>query len=584
MCMFYLASHIHQKDADAACGQCAHCADKCCAASGICSANPADCTKLGSTDCRSAESKYPDPVVALPKIMDHLVQGHQRTLIRSPGSSGEFESLPRDGSKCGWMHLRLPMRDFPSLCPIGQWCDTRAGTCTSKPPDQAMYESIWYVKATEGTESLEAALMSHLEERRRAGAWLGLPSSAQTFKREGQSCRFSEQGFNLCNSGEICDMWTEECVDLDTYRCAPMEWACFVAVNGAGELERALMFLIQARLDRLDHRVRLKARNDNGQCKVTQKAGPRIPIPKILWWNNCDMHDPGQKTPNYLDPTPLDEECPVPCLMTDNLQHLDDVDGVIIRVDYCMGNAGLNPEEVRLGLDLPPRRKIGQTWMAYSSENPYNYPRMADRQYMQHFNYSSFQSLSTDFPVDYAANIKLGDDAVTQIGLVGSGLVLPWTELATPVPFEKKTGFASYIFSNCDTPSKRDIYTQELMKHIQVDSFGRCLQNKNWPTGMQDGGMQDPHRESNKDAVMGSYKFELAFQNARCDDEIDEKMLQTMRRGVVPVYMGAPNIHQLKFPANSFIHAGVHTTAAAISFSLALILSFMQVTFNHQRS
>lgn len=503
------------------------------------------CTKLGSSDCRSATSKYPEPVTALPKIIDHLALDTHGGFNRNRQS--------QDGSKCGWMHLRLPLRDLPSLCPIGQWCDTRVGFCTHAPPVSC---DIWCVKAMPGTESLEAALMAHLEERRRAGAWLGLPSPARSANRAGRGCKSSEQGFDLCKTGEVCDMWTEECVKPVRYTCAPMEWACFLAVTGALELEVALMFLINARLEALDHRVQLNRRTDNGKCKTSQKAGAAVAVPKILWWNNCDMHDAGQTVPNYPDPAPVDEACPVTCLMTDDLKHLDDVDGVIIRVDYCMGSAGLNPEEVRLGLELPPRRKLGQTWMAYSTENPYNYPRMADARFMQHFNYSSFQSLSSDFPVDYAANIKLGDNGVTQIGVVGSGLVLPWTELVSPVPFEKKSGFASYIYSNCDTPSKRDAYTRELMKYVQVDSFGRCLRNKEWPSGMRDAGMSDPNREANKDAVMGSYKFELTFQNARCEDEIDEKMLQAMRRGVVPVYMGAPNIHKLHFPAKSFIHTG----------------------------
>lgn len=38
-----------------------------------------------------------------------------------------------------------------------------------------------------------------------------------------------------------------------------------------------------------------------------------------------------------------------------------------------------------------------------------------------------------------------------------------------------------YISSNCDTPSYRDLYVKELMKYIKIDSYGKCLNNKQFP-------------------------------------------------------------------------------------------------------
>ena len=35
-----------------------------------------------------------------------------------------------------------------------------------------------------------------------------------------------------------------------------------------------------------------------------------------------------------------------------------------------------------------------------------------------------------------------------------------------------------YLQSHCDVPSDRDRYIKELMKHIDVDSYGGCLNNK----------------------------------------------------------------------------------------------------------
>merc|ERR1711865_298737 len=80
-CTFYVASRLHQ--VDASCGRCAHCAGKCCSSTGACGVSADHCTKLGSSDCRSATSKYPEPVIALPKIIDHLALDNQGGLDRN---------------------------------------------------------------------------------------------------------------------------------------------------------------------------------------------------------------------------------------------------------------------------------------------------------------------------------------------------------------------------------------------------------------------------------------------------------------------------------------------------------------------
>lgn len=39
-----------------------------------------------------------------------------------------------------------------------------------------------------------------------------------------------------------------------------------------------------------------------------------------------------------------------------------------------------------------------------------------------------------------------------------------------------------YVQSSCDAPSDRDSYVTELMKFIKIDSYGKCLNNKQLPT------------------------------------------------------------------------------------------------------
>ena len=46
----------------------------------------------------------------------------------------------------------------------------------------------------------------------------------------------------------------------------------------------------------------------------------------------------------------------------------------------------------------------------------------------------------------------------------------------------RKKGLASavYLQSHCDVPSDRDRFVAELMKYIDVDSYGGCLHNKDF--------------------------------------------------------------------------------------------------------
>lgn len=53
-----------------------------------------------------------------------------------------------------------------------------------------------------------------------------------------------------------------------------------------------------------------------------------------------------------------------------------------------------------------------------------------------------------------------------------------------PVPFEQKTGIVFFMHGNCAATAFsafRNAYVEELMKYIQVDAYGRCLKNKEFP-------------------------------------------------------------------------------------------------------
>lgn len=40
----------------------------------------------------------------------------------------------------------------------------------------------------------------------------------------------------------------------------------------------------------------------------------------------------------------------------------------------------------------------------------------------------------------------------------------------------------AYVQSDCNTPVERDAFVSELMNHINIDSYGKCIHNKDLPT------------------------------------------------------------------------------------------------------
>lgn len=118
------------------------------------------------------------------------------------------------------------------------------------------------------------------------------------------------------------------------------------------------------------------------------------------------------------------------------------------------------------------------------------------------------------------------------------------------------------------------------MKHIKVDSYGKCMHNKvstivvftffsniNLPQDFPEG----DHGGKTKLDTMARYKFYLAFENNNNVDYVTEKYFQALMMGTVPgkgnilfvtkfdriwpflVYMGAPNIDTFKPAPHSII-------------------------------
>jgi hypothetical protein len=78
------------------------------------------------------------------------------------------------------------------------------------------------------------------------------------------------------------------------------------------------------------------------------------------------------------------------------------------------------------------------------------------------------------------------------------------------------------------------------MKHIQVDSYGSCLRNKEGLMAYGGYAFKDVKTEFAR-----KYKFTLVFHNQDCDYFVDEQLTHALTAGSIPVYMETDKAHEL---------------------------------------
>lgn len=163
-------------------------------------------------------------------------------------------------------------------------------------------------------------------------------------------------------------------------------------------------------------------------------------------------------------------------------------------------------------LRLP--KPAGQLWVAWSMESAVMYPVLDDPWFLRPFDLTMTYRLDSDVPVPYFE----------------PGLLAALAEPPSPKPERSP---AVLFMSNAGERSGRTEYARELMRHLAVDSYGRCLNNRILP---EDRGRDTLRR------VIRDYRFTLAFENSIDRDYVTEKFFAPLAAGSVPVYLGAPNV------------------------------------------
>jgi hypothetical protein len=169
-------------------------------------------------------------------------------------------------------------------------------------------------------------------------------------------------------------------------------------------------------------------------------------------------------------------------------------------------------------LPRPPKLP-GQLWVAWSMECEVNYPHLRDPAFIGAFDLTMTYRRDSDVPALYTSYFRTAADFVRALQAPPKPKL--WDRLAVLL-----------ISSRIDR-SGRLPYATELMRYLDVHSYGRTLRNRTLP--------HDVGRASKLELIAG-YRFTLAFENAIAQDYVTEKFYDPLIAGSVPVYLGAPNV------------------------------------------
>ena len=222
----------------------------------------------------------------------------------------------------------------------------------------------------------------------------------------------------------------------------------------------------------------------------------------ILYWSTIFGSQP------HIEKRWNDNDCPVVCQVTSDRSRAREADGFVVHArDSHM---------------TPPKESV--PWILHTQENPVYTPVMKNAKFMSRFNLLMSYRLDYDFPVP----------------------VYPMPQLTPPLTFKEKTKLIMAAFSNCEPV--RTEYMRQLMKFVQVDSYGACLRNKNDLVSRY-GSKNGKNFKELKSELARQYKFTLVFFNQDCEYFVDDQLSHALNAGSVPVVMSTDKLDEF-LPGN----------------------------------
>jgi UDP:flavonoid glycosyltransferase YjiC (YdhE family) len=194
---------------------------------------------------------------------------------------------------------------------------------------------------------------------------------------------------------------------------------------------------------------------------------------------------------------------------------------------------------------LPKRTQLdlitklpGPKWVAWSMECEQHYPQFQTPQMLSQFDLTMSYRRTADVVLAY----PLGPN--------------PEATLLAPPPPKNEAQVAVLFLSSSFDLSWRVDYASEMMRFLDVHSYGEVLNNRI---------LVEDHGRATKLAILGRYKFNLAFENALAEDYVSEKFFDPLVAGCVPVYLGAPNIEEFAPGDHCFVNAADFPSARALA-------------------
>ena len=212
---------------------------------------------------------------------------------------------------------------------------------------------------------------------------------------------------------------------------------------------------------------------------------------------------------------------------------------------------------VRRRHNMPSFRDRRQHWVRFLRESPIRF-RLRWQPYETWFNWTITYSMDGDVVLPYGMCLPSRDkvardpSSITDIirRVYGkSAESTPWETPGRPHQYtphdhaKGRTRLVLWAVGHCATPSRRENYVAELRRHIDVDIFGKCVNNSICRGHVKSGCMDDVYK---------TYKFYLAFENSLCNDYITEKVWTRLQIGIVPVVLGGAD-YKTHLPPHSYI-------------------------------
>ncbi|KAF9424084.1 hypothetical protein HW555_000793 [Spodoptera exigua] len=230
------------------------------------------------------------------------------------------------------------------------------------------------------------------------------------------------------------------------------------------------------------------------------------------------------------------------CIFSGDDNIIDTVDAVLVHIQR-----GLVPEV--------KNRNPKQRWIFLNDESPRHAFTLAGRAPSMESLYGVFNWSDADVPVPYGRTVVLPKPVLKLTALIPN-----WDR-------KSRNKTAAVLMSNCAAKARNN-FLKKLKKHIDVDVYGKCSDNKELQIGCPG------HFRSDCDPI-ANYLFYLVLENTSCYQYLTEKgFYHAYSKGAIPIIFGPSREDvQSLLPPNSYIFADEETNIENLAKEIKTIAS-----------